>query len=128
MDLEFAGTIMYWCEGSKRDRDYRVEFVNSDPIMIRVFMKYLRLKGIDENRIRARISLHERDDATEFKEYWKGVTSLADSNFLAPSVRRTSPARFPLPHGTLTVRYDSIELLQRIKRDISDLAQKLLQV
>ncbi len=91
-------------------------------------MKYLRAKGIAENRIRARISVHEHDNVTECKEYWKKVTSLDDSNFISASLRRTSPARSPLPHGTLTIRYNSIELLLRIKRDISDLAQELLLV
>jgi hypothetical protein len=109
---------MSWCEGSKRDRDCRVEFVNSDPI---------RSKGIGENRIRARVSLHEQDDATGCKEYWKKVTSLVDPNLLLGSVRRASIARFPLPYGTLTIRYNSTKLLHRIKRDIRDLAQELLQ-
>ena len=127
MDIDSVGTILYWCEGSKRDRDYRVEFVNSDSDMVRVFMKYLRAKRIDENRIRARISVHEQDDVAECTEYWKEVTSLRDSNFMSASIRRTSLARAPLPHGTLTVRYNSIALLRQIKEEITALAQELLR-
>jgi hypothetical protein len=95
MDISSAGTILYWCEGSKKDRDYRVEFVISDPVMVRVFMMYLRGKGIDENRIGARISLHEQADIAACEEYWKCETSLQNSNFLSASLRRTSLARVP---------------------------------
>jgi hypothetical protein len=125
VDINSAGTIMYWCEGSKRERDYRVEFVNSDPAMVKIFMKYLRAKGVEESRIRARISLHEQDNITDYQEYWKKVTSLDDSSFLTASVRKTSLTRAPLSHGTLTIRYNSIALLKEIKRDIADLASEL---
>jgi len=127
MDLNSVGTTMYWCEGSKRDRDYRVEFVNSDPAIIKVFMKFLRTKGIEERRLRARVSVHDTDDIQECEEFWMRVTSLGPPNFLLASVRRTSPARTPLPHGTLTIRYNSIELLRSIKNDISELSRRLLQ-
>jgi hypothetical protein len=127
VDIDSVGTIIYWCEGSKRERDYRVEFVNSDPVMIKVFMKYLRSRGIQESRIRARISLHEQDSISEYQDYWKGVTSLDDSNFLTASVRRTKTTKALLPHGTLTIRYNSIALLRQIKRDIANLASELLQ-
>ena len=126
MDLNSVGTILYWCEGSKRDRDCRVEFVNSDPTMIRVFMRYLRTKGIEEKRVRARLSLHGQDDARECQEYWKAITSLGDANFLKPSLRKTSPSRTLLPHGTITIRYNSIALLRQIKEEISNMAQTLL--
>jgi hypothetical protein len=39
MNVEEAGALLYWCEGSKREEDRRVEFVNSDPKMDSVFMK-----------------------------------------------------------------------------------------
>ena len=42
MDWDIIGTTLYWCEGSKRERDKGVEFVNSDDTMISIFMKYVR--------------------------------------------------------------------------------------
>jgi len=79
VDIATVGLILYWCEGSKREDDRRVEFVNSDPNMISVFMRYLRAKDIDEARIRARMTIHVQDDESECKEYWKKVTALRDS-------------------------------------------------
>jgi hypothetical protein len=128
MDVRSAGTIMYWCEGSKRERDYRVEFVNSDPSMIMIFMKYLRGMGIDERRIRARLVIHQQDDVTACEKFWMKVTSLGKPNFLMTSVRNRSESKTPLPHGTITIRYNSISLLRQIKADIAVLAQELARM
>lgn len=125
MDLESAGTLLYWCEGSKRERDRRVEFVNSDPKMTAIFMRYLRAKGIDEGRIRARMTIHRQDDEQRCKNYWKRVTSLNYSNFISTVVKETSITRKPLPYGTVAVRYNSVRLLRQIKSDIYDLVERI---
>ncbi len=125
MDIDTLGTILYWCEGSKRELDCRVEFVNSDPRMISVFLKFLRAKGIDERRLRIRMTLHVQDDENACKEYWKKVTALGDKNFMLTVVKDPSVTRKPLPYGTITIRYNSLALLRQIKNDISHLVGNL---
>ena len=125
MDIQTIGAVLYWCEGSKREKDCRVEFVNSDPAMISGFMRYLRTKEIDEARIRARMTIHIQDDESECKEYWKRVTSLDDSNFISTVVKDPSATRKPLPYGTMAIRYNSLQLLREIKGEISDLANRI---
>jgi hypothetical protein len=56
------------------EKDCRVEFVNSHPMMISIFMKYLRAKNI-------------QDDEVECGAHWKKVTSLDDSNFISTVVK-----------------------------------------
>lgn len=128
MDIQTVGAILYWCEGSKREKDCRVEFVNSDPRMISVFMKYLRSKDIDHRRIRARMTIHVQDNESECKEYWKRVTSLEDSNFITTVVKNPSFSRKPLPYGTVTIRYNSLQLLREIMSEIADLADSISRV
>jgi hypothetical protein len=125
VDLNSAGALLYWCEGSKRERDRRVEFVNSDFRMISIFMRYIRAKKIDEGRLKVRMMIHQQDNEVECRAYWKSVTQLADSNFIAPSVKRTSPVRNPLPYGTVAIRYNSVELLRQINKDILKIITKL---
>jgi len=93
--------------------------------MIEVFMRYLRGKGVDEARIRARMALHAQDDESECREHWKKVTALRDSNFIATVVKEPSFSRKPLPYGTVTIRYNSLDLLRRIKAEITDLVDTL---
>jgi hypothetical protein len=125
MGINEAGPLLYWCEGSKRARDRRVEFVNSDPRIISIFMKYIRAKGIDEKRLRLRMEIHTQDHEIICRQYWKRVVNAKDSNFIAPSVRTTSAFRKTLPYGTITVRYNSVALFQEIMAEISKLAEEL---
>lgn len=125
MDIRDVGTILYWCEGSKRERDRRIEFVNSDPKMISIFMKYLRTKGIDEERIRIRMLIHPQDNEAACRKYWKTVTSLKDSNFISSLLRKSSMVKKPLPYGFVTIRYNSVELLREVNGDISELIRRI---
>ncbi|HEV2389873.1 MAG TPA: hypothetical protein VGS04_04025 [Nitrososphaerales archaeon] len=125
MDITTVGAILYWCEGSKREDDRRVEFVNSDPRMISVFMKYLRTKDIDEARIRARMTIHVQDEERECKDYWKSVTSLKDTNFISTVVKSPSFSKKPLRYGNIAIRYNSLQLLRQIKEEISNLAEEI---
>jgi hypothetical protein len=127
VDIETVGAILYWCEGSKREDDRRVEFVNSDPKMVAVFMRYLRTKHIDESRLRLRMTLHTQDDESECKEFWKEVTSLKDSNFISTVMKNPSFSRRPLLHGTIAIRYNSLQLLRQVMGEISDIAEKVSQ-
>jgi hypothetical protein len=125
VDIATVGVILYWCEGSKREDDRRVEFVNSDPKMISVFMKYLRTRHVDEARIRARMTIHVQDDELECKEYWKKVTSLSDPNFISTVVKSPSFSKKPLRYGTIAIRYNSLQFLRQIKEEISNLAEEI---
>jgi hypothetical protein len=127
VNLKTVGTLLYWCEGSKRERNRRVEFVNSDPKMVAIFMRYLRMKDIHENRIKIRMMIHRQDDELRCKEYWKSVTSLKDSNFISTVVKETSKVRHPLPYGTVAIRYNSVSLLRQIRSDIQELVEHLQQ-
>jgi hypothetical protein len=124
VDIQTVGAVLYWCEGSKREDDRRVEFVNSDPRMISVFMRYLRTKNIDERRIRARITLHVQDNETRCTEYWKEVATLNDSSFISTVMKDPSVSKKPLPYGTIAIRYNSLQLLREIKKEISDIAEE----
>jgi len=123
VDVQTIGAVLYWCEGSKREKDCRVEFVNSDPRMVSLFMRYLRSKDIDESRIRARMTIHVQDDESTCRNYWKGVTSLKDIQFITTVVKSPSYSRKPLPHGTITIRYNSLALLRKIQAEISAIVE-----
>jgi len=69
------------------------------------------------------MTIHVQDDEALCKEYWKRVTSLEEGNFMTTIVKKPSLWRKPLPYGTITVRYNSLEMLRRIKNDISRLVE-----
>lgn|SRR3989304_535016 len=86
-DLSLIGTVLYWAEGSKY-KDYRpsegVTFSNSDPKMIRVFLKWLiNILKIHKEDIRTEIYLHEshKSVADETRQYWSRVTGFPIGKF-----------------------------------------------
>jgi hypothetical protein len=58
------------------------------------------------------MAIHIQDDERVCKDYWKGVTSLDESNFISTVVKSPSFTTNPLPYGTVTIRYNSLQLLR----------------
>jgi len=72
---------LYWAEGGK-SLPGRVQFVNSDPQMIKTYLHTLR-NGfcIDESKLRCLVHIHEYHDESATKEFWSKVTKIPLSQF-----------------------------------------------
>lgn len=86
-ELWLIGTALYWAEGAKQ-KDYhpsqRVCFSNSDPLMIKLYLKWLRDSlEICFNNIRFEIYIHETYQKTirELTTYWSEVTDFPIEKF-----------------------------------------------
>lgn len=93
-EVLIAGAIAYWCEGTKSKpyrRDDRVTFVNSDPGLIRFFLRFLAAAGIRPDRIVCCVHIHETADAGAAQEFWQDVTGLASQHFRRPCIKRHNP-------------------------------------
>jgi transposase len=93
-EILIAGAIAYWCEGTKSKsyrRDDRVIFVNSDPGLIRFFLRFLAAAGIIRDRIVCRVHIHESADAAKAQQFWQDVTGLDSGQFRRPCIKRHNP-------------------------------------
>jgi transcriptional regulator with XRE-family HTH domain len=82
-DLLIAGTALYAGEGGKRDGE--VSFVNSDPAMVELFCRWIRVFfDIDETRLRVRLYLHEGLDMEAANRRWSEVTGVPLDEFRRP--------------------------------------------
>lgn len=79
------GVALYWAEGSKeKDRAVGVRFSNSDPEMIRFFLKWLlKVCKINKEDIYFEIYLHETTVGREeeLRKYWAKLTGYPLSYF-----------------------------------------------
>jgi len=55
----------------------------------------------------------------------KRIASLQDSSFITCVVKRTSEARKRPPDSTVAIRYNSVELIGHVGKDIAELADRL---
>lgn len=93
-DVIIAGAIAYWCEGAKNKsyrRSDRVDFINSDPLMIKFFLRFLHSAGVPKDQLIFSVSIHETADASDAQRFWLGVTNANDAQFRTPVIKRHNP-------------------------------------
>ncbi|MER7330358.1 MULTISPECIES: hypothetical protein [unclassified Micromonospora] len=60
-ELILVGAAIYWCEGGKakpwRPNDCRVKFVNSDPVLVLLFLRFVEALGVGPAALRFRVSI-----------------------------------------------------------------------
>lgn len=107
-ELLITGLALYWGEGSKKDR--RVQFCNSDPIMIQFLIKWLkRCFDIKDQEIRCRVGINEihKKRDSYVKDYWSKITGISIDQFTKTSFKKVNNKKiyenFNNYYGTLSV-------------------------
>lgn len=119
-DLKLIGSVLYWAEGSFKNRN-AVRFANADPEIIQLIMKFFRIIcKIRNEKIKARIHLYPKTNQSKATDYWMQITSLPKSNFYKPQVQISRASRQKrrsntLPFGTLHLTICNTETVCKIK-------------
>ncbi|MFB9350413.1 helix-turn-helix domain-containing protein [Streptomyces heliomycini] len=93
-ELFLVGVGLYWAEGSKDkpyDRRENVTFVNSDPDMIKVFLAWLDLLGVERERLRFTVMIHENADVAGAERYWAELVHADRNAFNKTTLKRHNP-------------------------------------
>jgi len=124
--LKIAGIMLYWAEGSKPNPTNRmrtVDFVNSNPRMIKLFLRFLReICGIDERRLRLYLYCYANQKPENLKRYWHRVTNIPLTQFTKPYIREDflPEKRGKMRYGLVHIRYSDKKLLSQIERWIEE--------
>jgi hypothetical protein len=93
-EVFIAGAALYWAEGAK-DKPYRrcevLQFINSDPDVIKVYLRWLELLGVPRERMRFRVSIHESADASEAERFWADLAEVDASVFQRATLKKHNP-------------------------------------
>jgi transcriptional regulator with XRE-family HTH domain len=123
-DLFMAGVALYWAEGQKSKPYQRrevVNFVNSDPTVIRVFLTWLDLLGVARERLGFRVMIHESADVSGAEEFWAGIVDIDAAALQRTTLKKHNPKTVRKNtgddyHGCLVVRVQQgAELYCRIE-------------
>lgn len=93
-ELFVAGVVAYWAEGAKNKpwrTGARVAFLNSDPGMIRLFLRWLDLIGVDSERLQFRVQIHESADVRRAEEFWADVVGIPATKLDRTTLKRHNP-------------------------------------
>lgn len=131
-ELLLIGAALYWGEGSKSEKmtSTPLDFSNSDPLMVAVYMKFLRkILKVPEERIRAGIHLYQSTSVIKAKKFWAMTTNLPEDRFfIIKQVSRASKGKRPfniLPYGTIAIKVSSRIQFNKVKGMINGIVQKL---
>jgi DNA-binding CsgD family transcriptional regulator len=100
-DLVLAAALSYWCEGSKAkpwNRTPNVQWMNSDPMLVRLFLEGLRVMGVPTGALVPRLHIHETADEPAARQWWAEQTGLPVESFRRSTIKRHKPK--PGRHNT----------------------------
>lgn len=127
-DLLTTGAALYWAEGYKKTvvkngrkvTHHVVSLTNSDPDLIKLFLKFLReYCGVPNNRIKTTVRAFQHHNREELRAYWQEVTSVEPKNLTVRhyaesiSSRRRRPYN-RLPYGVAQITVGSTNLFHQI--------------
>lgn len=121
--LKIIGAMLYWGEGYKGNETNpapRVDFANSDPDMITLFIKFLRNTFVlDESKFRVLLYCYSDQNIENLITFWSKCIKIPKSQFTQPYVR--SDFRIDgnkMEYGLIHIRYHDKKLLLEIKKMI----------
>ena len=94
-ELFLLGVALYWCEGTKEKpwgRPAQMGFINSDPDVIRLFLRWLQLVGVQHADLIFRLSIHESADIEAAHRFWEAVVDAEESQWRRPNLTRHRPS------------------------------------
>ncbi len=93
-ELFLLGVGLYWAEETKdkpHARRESVEFVNSDPGMISVFLAWLELLDVKRDRLHCRVMIHESADIDAAELYWANLVGVDRSALGKTVLKKHNP-------------------------------------
>lgn len=112
-DYKIFITLLYWAEGAKTGGDFN--FINSDPLMIKVYLSLLRKAYcIDESKFRVCVHLHNYHNQEEILDFWSKVTAICKKQFSVYNKPHTGHNKKKGYKGCLSIRYKDSKIRKEI--------------
>jgi len=107
--------LLYWCEGAK-DPSRGINFVNSDPSVIRSFLRLFRESfEMREKKFRIALHLHEYHKPRTQLRFWSKITNVPVEQFIRPYLKPNTGKRFRKNYpGCVSVRYHNADIARQL--------------
>jgi hypothetical protein len=94
-ELLRLGALIYWCEGSKakpwQNSAGQVAFINSDPMLIDLYLAFLSAVGVAPDQLAFRVHIHESADVDGAVRWWADRVGVPPSRFMRTTLKRHNP-------------------------------------
>jgi hypothetical protein len=118
-------SFLYWGEGSKNTNS--LIFTNSDPLMIKLYLKLLRESfKLDERKFRGLVHIHEYHNEVMIKNYWAKITNIPlnqfSKSYLKPHTSKNIRDGYK---GTISISYYDYKIALELSFVYNWFAEKL---
>lgn len=83
-----AGLFLYWGEGGKTQR-YSISLSNTDPSMIRFYLRWLGVLGVPLSKVTVRLHLYSDMDIKKEIAFWIIESGLVREQFKKPYIKQS---------------------------------------
>jgi hypothetical protein len=97
-DLFLAGLFLYWGEGTKAQNSL-VALTNTNPDMLKFFIKWLKLFGIKNKDLKVKLHLYSDMNIKESISFWSQELEISLNNFYKPYIKKTSSKSISYKNG-----------------------------
>lgn len=116
-DIFIAGMFLYWGEGSKSER-FTTALSNTDPAVLRFFIKWLKLFNIDNEKLHITLQLYSDMNIKKEIKFWSEELKLPVHLFKKPYVKASTLAGLTYKrgfgHGTCNIRIFNRDLAEYV--------------
>lgn len=125
--LKLTGLVLYWSEGYKTAKSSGVDFANSDPDMVYIFVKFLRtIYKVDEKRFRVLLYCYENQNIQSLIKFWSKLTGVSEKQFSKPYIRKDfKESDRKMKYGMVHIRYADKKLFLSIMKSIEEVKLKM---
>jgi len=125
-ELFLIGVALYWAEGYKKG-NWNVIFSNADARMNQIMMRFfLEICKIPKEKIKANIQIHKENQIKKSLIYWSKIINLPKKQFNKTVIVNSKSSKMKvkeeLTYGTLQIRVNSVELVNKMKGWIEGMA------
>jgi hypothetical protein len=117
-EVLLAGLFLYWGEGTKTT-SYTVALTNTDPEVMKFFVRWLNLLGVKNEQMTVVLHLYEDMDIVKETEFWSKSLSIDSSQFKKPHVKKSGLCdityKSGFKHGTCNIIYRNKNLYLYVK-------------
>ncbi len=126
-EIFLAGLFLYWGEGSKTVETSTI-LSNTDPAMLRFFIKWLQILGVSKERLKIRVSLYSDMNVKQELKYWSQILEIPLSQFRKPYIKDSRRADITyvqkFSHGTCNVIYENRDISELILQSLVHIQSK----
>jgi hypothetical protein len=127
-DAKIWLSLLYWCEGSKYPASNAVTLVNSDPLLVELFIYLLRRSfPLDESKFKVHLQIHTIQNYNHIKLFWSKFLHIPENQFIKPTITLRKGGKYRRDYvGTCTVKYQDYAIQLKLMGIYEFLANKIL--